>query len=85
MNVYKNIKDLRWHPFNTIIQNVISMLEWLTLQEKLLKNSGTMGKCFLVIIPEYCLRGENIRLHLQAHSDLSPAFFYSIIRTTPNT
>ena len=85
MDVYKYIKDLRWHPFHTIIQNVISMLEWLTLQEKLLKNSGTMGKCFFVIIPEYCFRGENIRLHLQAHSDLSPVFLYSIIRATPNT
>ena len=43
-DVYKKIKELRLHPSHTTIQNVISMLEWPTLQEKLLKISGTMRK-----------------------------------------
>ena len=43
-DVYKKIKELRLHPSHTTIQNVISMPEWPTLQEKLLKISSTMRK-----------------------------------------
>ena len=41
-------------------------------------HSGKVGcwlhsRCFLVIIPDYRIQGKNIRLHLQAHSDLFPS------------
>ena len=53
------------------------MPEWSTLQEQLLKNSGIMEKLITFkMFPRYYLKlphtGKNIRLHLQAHSDLLP-------------
>ena len=43
-DVYRKIKYQRLHLSHAIIQNVKFMPEWPTLQEKLIKNSGTMGK-----------------------------------------
>ena len=81
--VYKKITELRLHPSHTTIQNVISMPEQPTWKEKLLKNSGTMRKWVVDYIQDVSsllsqittYRGKNIRLHLQAHSDLLPLLF----------
>ena len=58
------------------------MPNWLTLQEELLKNSGTMGKWVADYIQDVSLLlsqitayREETSLHLQAHSDLLPLLF----------
>ena len=59
------------------------MPEWRTLQEKLLKSSRTVGKWVVDYIKEVSLllftftayRKRNIRLPLQAHSDILPLLF----------